>query len=183
MDFDWIKEKIRHSNPHSASATSRFLDEVYQRTYDGYAYSGPRRLSTVINDVPSYIASFERFRLAAEIRKMAERMLTEHHTEEERIGALLRARMSDEQYAAMRSRVCATRKMLPRDRRCFVAFDIPECQHPARDNFRYFLKKAGLIRKQKSIWETERNIADELRSLFVVGSLGRWIGVEVTAGN
>lgn len=181
--LEWIRGRIQTENPHSASATASFLREVYAHAYDCYSYDGPRRRSAGVSDLPSYVATFERFQVAAEAQKMAARMLKEHHAEEERIGEELNGRLRSDYCAAIRGRIFAASGFLTAGRRCLVTFDLPECQRDLRDRLRYFLSKAGLKRVQRSVWVTEKNVVNDLRSLFVVGALSRWVRVEVTAQN
>ncbi len=58
-----------------------------------------------------------------------------------------------------------------------VVFDIPESKRKIRDFFRSFLKEAGFIRLQQSVWVSNKDIAEYIIDLVRSASAEKWVSV------
>ncbi|MBU1126542.1 CRISPR-associated endonuclease Cas2 [Patescibacteria group bacterium] len=66
---------------------------------------------------------------------------------------------------ALKSRIITKSKMMPDGDFCLVVFDVPEDIRKVRWAFRRLLKKADFYQVQKSVWESDREVVEELREL------------------
>ncbi|MFH1766971.1 MAG: CRISPR-associated endonuclease Cas2, partial [Patescibacteria group bacterium] len=65
----------------------------------------------------------------------------------------------------LKSRIITKSKMMPDGDFCLVVFDVPEDIRKVRWAFRRLLKKADFYQVQKSVWESDREVVEELREL------------------
>lgn len=82
-------------------------------------------------------------------------------------------------HQALLRTVMKTKKELPADIYCFVIFDIPERHRKVRRGLTTFLRAAGFLRLQKSVWQTKRAVADEAAKLIALHNAARYIRVVV----
>mgnify|MGYP001567447594 CR=1 FL=1 len=63
---------------------------------------------------------------------------------------------------------------------CMVAFDIPEIENALRRSLRNFLRYAGFVPIQKSVWISPYDAWEPLVKLFDLNRTSRWISVFVS---
>jgi len=63
---------------------------------------------------------------------------------------------------------------------CMVVFDIPESQNRLRQSLRKFLRYAGFIPLQKSVWISPYDAWKPLAKLFDLNKTSQWISVYVS---
>lgn len=66
-----------------------------------------------------------------------------------------------------------------KNRYCLTSFDIPESQRHVRKMFRQFLKEAGFFRVHKSLWATDKDVAEHMLQLVRLAGVERWINIFV----
>lgn len=66
---------------------------------------------------------------------------------------------------------------LPEGRVCIVVFDIPEDMRAVRSSLRRMLKQSDFYMIQKSVWESNRDVIDDLRALFNVLKVDQYVRV------
>ena len=62
-------------------------------------------------------------------------------------------------------------------KRVCIMYDIPERFRSSRDRLRTLLKRAGVKRHQRSIWITDRDVADILESWVRRNRLEKWVDI------
>lgn len=77
----------------------------------------------------------------------------------------------------LKSKIILEEKALPEGEICFVIFDIPEDIKHVRDTFRKLLKDIGFRMTQRSVWEGDLDIVDDLRSLVDIMNAQKYIRV------
>ncbi|MBI2552034.1 CRISPR-associated endonuclease Cas2 [Candidatus Uhrbacteria bacterium] len=96
-----------------------------------------------------------------------------------KIGKRLNVRLTDKGWtAALRDKIKTT-KTRCKSGRCFLLFDIPEKERAVRNVLRQFLKECGFIHLQHSVWMTDRDVIEPLRTLLQRRKLERWIRIIV----
>ncbi len=78
---------------------------------------------------------------------------------------------------SLKDRILLEQNELFDDEYCLIIFDIPEDVRKTRDLFRKYLKKAGFVQIQKSIWGTRKAVTDEMRQLLDEIGIGEWAKV------
>lgn len=63
------------------------------------------------------------------------------------------------------------------DRECLVVFDIPESKRALRKNLREFLRYAGFIPIQRSVWISKFNAGQAINELFQVKGSKSWMRI------
>ena len=69
------------------------------------------------------------------------------------------------------------RPILKNGKVCLVVFDIPEIARRARNTFRQFLKKCGFRRLQKSVWENDRDVVNDVLQFIQRTNIHSWAKV------
>lgn len=77
----------------------------------------------------------------------------------------------------LKVKICACKDRLPSDQVCLVTFDIPERATTVRYMFRKFLKQAGFIQHQRSVWASRYNVAEDMKNLVKLLKANDWISV------
>ncbi|PIX61923.1 CRISPR-associated endonuclease Cas2 [Candidatus Uhrbacteria bacterium CG10_big_fil_rev_8_21_14_0_10_41_26] len=77
----------------------------------------------------------------------------------------------------LKSKIILEKQTLPEGEICFVIFDIPEDIKHVRDTFRKLLKDIGFRMTQRSVWEGDLDIVDDLRSLVDIMNAQKYIRV------
>ncbi|MFH1632281.1 MAG: CRISPR-associated endonuclease Cas2 [bacterium] len=67
--------------------------------------------------------------------------------------------------------------MLDDDTVCMVVFDIPERHRKLRKQLRFFLKQAGFLCIQRSVWVSPFDAAEPLSQLFNISGSAQWVRV------
>jgi len=80
---------------------------------------------------------------------------------------------------ALKDRIRLENLELPDDHKCIIVFDIPEDVQSLRKSLRRFLKKAGFIQEQKSVWSSKKDIGADLCCLVRELDLGKWVKVYI----
>lgn len=60
---------------------------------------------------------------------------------------------------------------------CVVAFDFPEKQRADRDVFRSFLKAAGFVQLQRSVWGSSRDVIQQVCEVVDDAGIDEWVTV------
>ncbi len=63
------------------------------------------------------------------------------------------------------------------DRACLVVFDIPETKRKLRKTLRHFLRYAGFIPIQKSVWISKFNAGEAISKLLSTKGSKHWVRV------
>lgn len=74
-------------------------------------------------------------------------------------------------------RLVRERPKLPRGQICVVAYDVPIGAGKGRDALRYFLKRIGFTQVQKSVWQTEKDVTEEVFSFVKKARIRKWVQV------
>lgn len=95
-------------------------------------------------------------------------------------GEEIEFRLTDKgEQALLKIKMSENQKKLPFDQLCIVVFDFPVGANNARDKFRRLLKQIGCSKYQDSVWGTDKDIVDYLRSLMSRMKLDNWVRVFV----
>ncbi|MEA3272639.1 MAG: CRISPR-associated endonuclease Cas2, partial [Patescibacteria group bacterium] len=78
--------------------------------------------------------------------------------------------------AALRHQILNCDTIL-KDKFYVVVFDIPERERSTRDFFRKFLKEAGFVYLQQSVWVTQKEILNSLTELISDAKAEKWIKI------
>lgn len=96
---------------------------------------------------------------------------------ERKRGKKLEATLTDrgtERYFQLRMGSAAKRTD---GKRLLVTYDIPERLRHIRDALRHLLKKAGFRRHQQSVWVTDLDVQDDLKTWIDRNRLGDWVHI------
>ena len=58
---------------------------------------------------------------------------------------------------------------------CLVAYDVPVTASGGRDGLRYFLRSAGFIRVQKSLWQSDRDVQQDVKTFIKKVGIEDWV--------
>ena len=83
------------------------------------------------------------------------------------------------QLSLTKARIKAVDRDLPSREYCMVAFDIPESSRKVRSIFRRFLKQAGFIQSQKSLWISKKDVGPDMIKFIHRLKLEAWVQVYV----
>lgn len=78
---------------------------------------------------------------------------------------------------ALKNRIISCEALLPEGEVCIVVFDIPEDIATVRKMLRRLLKKAGFYMIQRSVWEIDKEVVDDLRFLFRLLKVEKYVRV------
>ena len=91
-------------------------------------------------------------------------------------GERLYARLTDHGFSeALKRKILTTGKELPSFEACLVVFDVPEDMKGVRNMFRRILKQARFYMVQRSVWETTRDVVNELDELVRLMNAEKYI--------
>lgn len=126
------------------------------------------------------IAEIERARERRYLREELARLKREKLIKEEKVGDQLVFCLTEKgKNVALRYKILYCNDLI-KDKYYLVIFDIPELERKTRDFFRHFLKEAGFIRLQQSVWLTQKDIEEYLAELIRAAGAEKWIHI-VTA--
>ncbi|MFA4845420.1 MAG: hypothetical protein WC654_02590 [Patescibacteria group bacterium] len=91
-------------------------------------------------------------------------------------GRLL-VELTDKGKKELLQRTMCERPKLPGDQVCLVAYDVPVTSSVGRDGFRYFLRSAGFIRVQKSLWQSDRDVQQDVKRFIKKVGIEDWVVV------
>lgn len=80
-------------------------------------------------------------------------------------------------YEALKLRILTSSASMMSGEVCLVVFDVPERIARVRNAFRRLLKAAGFYQIQRSVWEGERDVVDELRELVKIAGASDYIRI------
>lgn len=69
------------------------------------------------------------------------------------------------------------RSKLPDGLVCLVLYDIPVDAGSGRDGLRYFLKRVGLKQVQQSVWQTDKDVVEEILEFVRRAKVEKWVQV------
>ncbi len=78
-----------------------------------------------------------------------------------------------------RREIIKKKEKLPAGQKCLVMFDIPEDARSGRHALRQFLKNADFKRIQLSVWESDRDIGEEVKKFIKRAGVSKWVIVFV----
>lgn len=137
------------------------------RTYQTAPYRGGRE----------YIAAIKNAKERKYLKDELGRLKKEKFIKERKTGNRLVLALTEKgRQAALRHRILVSDK-INKDKFCVVVFDIPESERKTRSFFRRFLKEAGFIRLQKSVWVSNKDIAEYVTDLVCSASAEKWVNV------
>jgi hypothetical protein len=137
------------------------------RSYHGAPFEGGREYIAAIKNAK------ERKYLKDELRRLKRNKFIEERKTGNRLVLALTAKGRQ---AALRHRILEIKK-INKDKFCVVVFDIPESERKIRDFFRNFLKEAGFIRLQQSVWVSNKDTAEYIIDLVRSASAEKWVSV------
>ncbi len=85
--------------------------------------------------------------------------------------------LSEEGEKELLSRTLAERSLLPFNQVCIVMYDFPLSANKGRDAFRSFLKRAGFRKRQMSVWESDRNVLEDVQHFVNRAGAEQWVEV------
>ncbi len=87
--------------------------------------------------------------------------------------------LTDEGKVEKMRRCVETRRLLPNDRVCLVIFDVPEIASRGRREFRQFLKRLGFVMTQLSVWQSDRDLAEDVVAFIKQAKIAKWTAVYI----
>jgi CRISPR-associated endonuclease Cas2 len=124
-----------------------------------------------------YVSKIKRMEAEREYNREISRLKQKKFLEEKKRGDRLYLRLTERgRSAALRHHIFKTNSQA-RDRYVIVIFDIPESERNTRSFFRRFLKEAGFIRLQQSVWVTNKDIEEYLVELVRIEDAEKWIRI------
>ncbi|MBI5794660.1 CRISPR-associated endonuclease Cas2 [Candidatus Uhrbacteria bacterium] len=78
---------------------------------------------------------------------------------------------------AIQEQILSTTRTREDGRSCIVSYDIPEDAKRLRNRLRNFLKKAGFVMSQRSIWASEKDVSEKLQQLIAELGLQKWVKI------
>jgi len=79
--------------------------------------------------------------------------------------------------SALKESIINTHDELSSDMVCLVSFDIPEYVKQSREVLRNFLKRVGFSQVHKSVWQSRKNVIENLRALIDEMEVEKWVKV------
>ncbi|MFA4845720.1 MAG: hypothetical protein WC654_04135 [Patescibacteria group bacterium] len=77
----------------------------------------------------------------------------------------------------LKEQIILSDKRLRGNKHALVIFDFPEVAKKARTAFRTFLKEAGFLQKQLSVWISDKDAVHQMKSLIQLLNLEKWAEV------
>ncbi|TAL51317.1 hypothetical protein EPN81_00165 [Patescibacteria group bacterium] len=74
-------------------------------------------------------------------------------------------------------RLVQERPKLQHDQVCLVLYDIPVAAGSGRDGLRYFLKRIGFKHVQQSVWQTDKDVIEEVLAFVRSANVEKWVQV------
>lgn len=87
--------------------------------------------------------------------------------------------LTNEGRVTLFERLIEEREELPNEHVCLVMYDIPNDAKSGRDALRYFLRRIGFTQIQRSVWQTRKNVVEEVSSFVDQAGLSEWVLVFV----
>ena len=78
---------------------------------------------------------------------------------------------------ALKKSIISSKKQLPEWEVCLVVFDVPEDIRWLRSEFRELLKRADFYPIQRSVWEGEKDVVEELFALIDVLKVEKYLRI------
>ncbi|MBU0646192.1 CRISPR-associated endonuclease Cas2 [Patescibacteria group bacterium] len=114
----------------------------------------------------------ERRRIREAVRLLEQKKLIKIKKKAKRIELSLTKKGKLE---SVRHQIISEDRQLPKDEVCIVVFDIPEHVRKIRDELRWFLKSAGFVQLQRSVWITTADTIRPLNILLKEMKVNNWI--------
>lgn len=92
-----------------------------------------------------------------------------------KIERRLLVELSNEGRTELLKRNMQERPRLPDGYVCLVIFDIPVDARKGRDAFRHFLKGAGFQIVQMSVWQTDRDVREDVEKFVTSARIQKWV--------
>lgn len=168
------KKQQRLSGRESVTEFLRLLDSASIEAgemFELWARRRPHRLE------PDERLAEERYWEEVAFRKRAQYLRRKKliRTKKTEKGLLLE--LTDQGREELIKRLVKERPSLPDGRVCLVLYDIPLDAGSGRDALRYFLKRIGFIRLQQSVWQTDKDVVEEVLEFVRSAKIQRWVQV------
>ena len=85
--------------------------------------------------------------------------------------------LSDEGKTELLKRLVCDKSILPHGEACLVLYDVPIEGNLGRDALRYFLKRIGFRQVQKSVWQTDKDVVEEVLDFVHSAKIEKWVEV------
>lgn len=85
--------------------------------------------------------------------------------------------LTDQGREELLKRLVVERPLLPREHVCLVLYDVPTSGNLGRDALRYFLKRIGFAQVQKSVWQTDKDVVEEVLDFVCKSKIQDWVQV------
>ena len=76
-------------------------------------------------------------------------------------------------------RTMKDRPKLGLDQECLIVYDFPTTARAGRDAFRAFLKQAGCIQAQKSVWKSNRDVVSDIYCFVKKAKIKDWVEIYI----
>lgn len=174
------KSKIWNKKFNLGRIPEKLLDRLVAGIIGGYV------LGRQFNDIrgrfilcrDEYEEEIEYFRKKAERRHLIREFRQRRLIKEKKAGDRILCYLTEKGAAELlRYNILHCDKLLANGRVCVVVFDIPESQNHARELFRRFLKKAGFMYLQQSVWITQKDLLDDLCNFIKSIQTEHWVNL------
>lgn len=85
--------------------------------------------------------------------------------------------LSDEGRLDLMKRLVSEKDILANGDVCLVMYDVPRTGNLGRDALRYFLKRIGFSQVQHSVWETDKDVVQEVKEFVKTAKITDWVVV------
>ncbi len=98
---------------------------------------------------------------------------------EKKEGQLI-AKITEKGKGELVVRTMRDRPRLGLDQVCLIIYDFPTGARKGRDSFRNFLKQAGCVQVQKSVWKSDRDIVLDIQRFVKSAKVSDWVEVYIS---
>lgn len=166
--------KQRHDARETVTQLLRMLDSATTEAlelFNQWARRQPYRLD------PEDQLAEERLAQQRAFREHLRYLKRRHFIKTKKTEAGLLCELTDEGRGEVLKRLVMERPRLPRDQVCLVLYDVPTFGNLGRDALRYFLKRIGFKQVQKSVWQTDKDVVNEVLEFVRTSKIHDWVQV------
>lgn len=136
-----------------------------------------RRRHDVLDDEDQF--ALGRMKEKREFQKRITYLKKKGFLETKRVEKKLLVELTDIGMYEWMRRLVRERPMLSDGQICLVMYDIPIDGNLGRDALRYYLKRMGFKQLQKSVWQTDKHVVDEVKQLIEMVGMADWVRVYI----
>jgi hypothetical protein len=173
---------MKKNNRHSRQVHRQGIHHFFQLLTDDWiwfsslfpSYSGPRSLLGYEIQHSHTEQAYQRWR--REYQKL-QYLKRQHWIKIKKTEKGLLIALTDKGKIEKRRRDANHRSKLSSGYVCLVMFDIPELAKKGRDQFRFFLKQLGFSLVQKSVWQSQYDLAEDILQFIKEMHVEKWTAV------